>query len=303
MTAALEISNLSKIYKGKTHALDKVSLEVKQGDFYSLLGANGAGKTTLLGILCGLVTKTSGNVKIFGVDIDNDFSQAKSQIAIVPQELNFNIFEKVISIVVNQAGYYGIPRKVALQRAEYYLQKLDLWHKRFTPAMHLSGGMKRRLMIVRALVTKPKLLILDEPTAGVDIELRRQMWAFLTELNNNGMTIILTTHYLEEAEKLCNNLAIIDKGKVIAAASMQDILAKLPQQQFILETESRLDNLPDLTAYNPVILGEHKLQLEVRAGQNLNQAFTIFNQHNINITSVTPQTGRLEELFVSLTSN
>lgn len=303
MTAALEITNLSKIYKGKTHALDKVSLEVKQGDFYSLLGANGAGKTTLLGILCGLVTKTSGKVKIFGVDIDNNFSLAKSQIAIVPQELNFNIFEKVISIVVNQAGYYGIPRKVALQRAEYYLQKLDLWHKRFSPAMHLSGGMKRRLMIVRALVTQPKLLILDEPTAGVDIELRRQMWSFLTELNNNGMTIILTTHYLEEAEKLCNNLAIIDKGEVIAASSMQEILAKLPQQQFIFETDSGLDNLSDLADYNPVILGEYKVQLEVRSGQNLNKAFTIFNQHNINITSVTPQTGRLEELFVSLTSN
>src|SRR3989338_6732073 len=222
---ALTVKNLRKVYKNGVEALKEVSLEIEEGDFFAFLGPNGAGKTTLIGIVSGLVVKTSGEVKVFGKSIDNEPQAAKISIGVVPQEVNFNFFEKVIDIVVNQAGYYGVPRKIAFERAEKELKQLDLWSKKNQPGRMLSGGMKRRLMIARALIHQPKLLILDEPTAGVDIELRHGMWKFLTELSRSGVTILLTTHYLEEAEQLCKNVAIIDRGNIVASGAIKELLA------------------------------------------------------------------------------
>jgi len=300
LAAAIEISRLSKSYDNGFVALKGVDLEVKEGDFFALLGPNGAGKSTMIGILCSLVRKSDGEVKIFGVDIDKDFSRAKQMIGVVPQEFNFSQFEKVLDIVVTQAGFYGIGRDKAMERAEHYLRKLGLWEKRNESARLLSGGMKRRLMIVRALMHSPKLLILDEPTAGVDIELRRSMWEFLQEINRQGTTIILTTHYLEEAESLCRNIAIIDQGKIIQNTSTQTLLAQLNQETFVFDLIEPLQAEPELGEFNVKLLDEHCLEIEVCRKDNLNDLFNLFSQHNIQIRSMRSKVNRLEELFVRL---
>lgn len=298
-TPALELIALKKIYKNGVQALKGINLTVQSGDFYALLGPNGAGKSTTIGIISSLVTKTSGQVKIFGYDLDTEVVNAKRQLGLVPQEFNFNQFEEVIQIVANQGGYYGLPRKLALERAEKYLKILDLWDKRHSRAGMLSGGMKRRLMIARALVHEPKLLILDEPTAGVDIELRRSMWDFLRKINQQGITIILTTHYLEEAEMLCRHIGIIQHGELIANSSMRDLLANSQSETIII------DYLP--TA-NPVVLNDYCFseiepgELEVRIDKKLglNYLFEQLNQQQIKVISMRNKANRLEELFVSL---
>lgn len=302
-TAALEIRGLRKQYGNGTLALDGVDLTVEQGDFFALLGPNGAGKSTTIGVICSLVNKSAGQVKIHNVDIDENFPLAKQYLGVVPQEFNFNQFEKVFDIVVTQAGYYGVPLDTAKERAEYYLKKLGLWEKRDDRSRLLSGGMKRRLMIARALVHDPKLLILDEPTAGVDIELRRSMWDFLIELNEQGTTIILTTHYLEEAESLCRNIAIIDRGKIIEQGDLKSLVAKLDQQSFLLD----VDQVPtDLSACGTEqislsVLDEKTLQLDVAQGAPLNEVFLALNQQGIQVLSMKNKTNRLEEMFVLLT--
>lgn len=300
MTAALQILNLQKTYVNKLEALKGVDLAVQQGDFFALLGPNGAGKSTLIGILCSLVKKTAGEVKIFGVDIDKDFSRAKQFIGVVPQEFNFSQFEKVIDIVVTQAGFYGIPASIAMARAETYLTKLGLWDKRDQPARMLSGGMKRRLMIARALIHEPKLLILDEPTAGVDIELRRSLWEFLKEINQKGTTIILTTHYLEEAESLCKNIAIIDRGLIIENTSMKSLLAKLTQETFVFDLEQPLQSTPDLGRYPVTHCDGGHLEIEVDRASNLNGLFRLFDEKGMVVLSMRNKVNRLEELFVRL---
>lgn len=300
MTAALRIQNLQKTYANQLQALKGIDLSVQQGDFFALLGPNGAGKSTLIGILCSLVLKSSGNVEIFGVDIDKDFSSAKKFIGVVPQEFNFSQFEKVIDIVVTQAGFYGIPASLASVRAETYLTKLGLWEKRDQPARMLSGGMKRRLMIARALIHEPKLLILDEPTAGVDIELRRSLWEFLKEINQKGTTIILTTHYLEEAESLCKNIAIIDKGFLIENTSMKSLLSKLNQETFVFDLQAPLLSAPDLEPYRVSHWEGGHLEVEVERASNLNGLFRLFDQKGIAILSMRNKVNRLEELFVGL---
>ena len=301
---ALEISDLYKTYKNGVQALCGINLEVKQGDFFALLGPNGAGKSTAIGIICSLVNKNSGTVKIFGHDLDSELETAKSFIGLVPQEFNFNQFEPTIEIVVNQAGYYGINRKVAYQRAEKYLKQLGLWDKRYTIGRELSGGMKRRLMIARALVHEPKILILDEPTAGVDIEIRRSMWKFLQEINEQGTTIILTTHYLEEAEALCKNIAIINKGVVIENTGMQTLLAKLHVETFILTSEEKLeDKLQDWSGdkgCNMKQIDDLTFEIEISKKYSLNNLFIELDKRNINISSLRSKSNRLEELFVRL---
>ncbi|MFO6423970.1 ABC transporter ATP-binding protein [Motilimonas sp. KMU-193] len=295
---AIEINNLTKVYKGGNTALKGISLSVKQGDFYALLGPNGAGKSTTIGILSSLVNKTSGQVKIFGDDIDTDLEAAKRHIGLVPQEFNFNQFEPVEQILVNQAGYYGMPRKQAWQRAEICLKQLDLWDKRKQQSRTLSGGMKRRLMIARALMHQPKLLILDEPTAGVDIELRRSMWTFLRQLNQQGITIVLTTHYLEEAETLCRNIGIINKGELIENTSMKSLLARIARETFILDTtpiSSKVTISPPFT-----LLDDHTLELEVSKGEGLNHAFNVLSELGVQVLSMRNKSNRLEELFVQL---
>ncbi len=295
---AIEINNLTKVYKGGNTALKGISLSVKQGDFYALLGPNGAGKSTTIGILSSLVNKSSGQVKIFGDDIDTHLEAAKRHIGLVPQEFNFNQFEPVEQILVNQAGYYGMPRKQAWQRAEICLKQLDLWDKRKQQSRTLSGGMKRRLMIARALMHQPKLLILDEPTAGVDIELRRSMWTFLRELNQQGITIVLTTHYLEEAETLCRNIGIINKGELIENTSMKSLLARIARETFILDTSPMSS---DLTFSAPFTqLDDHTLELEVSKGEGLNAAFSDLSQRGVQVLSMRNKSNRLEELFVQL---
>lgn len=304
MTNALEISDLHKTYKNGVHALCGISLEVKQGDFFALLGPNGAGKSTAIGIISSLVNKTRGKVKIFGHDLDHELETAKSFIGLVPQEFNFNQFEPSIEIVVNQAGYYGINRKVAYQRAEKYLKQLGLWEKRHVIGRELSGGMKRRLMIARALVHEPRILILDEPTAGVDIEIRRSMWTFLKKINEQGTTIILTTHYLEEAESLCKNIAIISDGVVIENTGMKTLLAKLHIETFVLNSEEhlqgKLDGWSDEQGCNVKLIDDSTFEVEISKKYSLNNLFAELDKRKINISSLRSKSNRLEELFVHL---
>ncbi|ABL98979.1 ABC transporter ATP-binding protein [Shewanella amazonensis] len=297
---ALRIEGLKKTYKGGVEAVKGISLEVAKGDFFALLGPNGAGKSTTIGIISSLVQKSSGKVEVFGHDIDRQLEAAKLCIGLVPQEFNFNQFETVLQIVVNQAGYYGVPRPEALLRAEKYLSALDLWDKRNSPSRQLSGGMKRRLMIARALMHEPKLLILDEPTAGVDIELRRSMWSFLTELNRQGVTIILTTHYLEEAEMLCRNIGIIDKGELVECTSMKKLLAKLNMETFILDLKQDVDALPALDGIQCRLIDNHTLEVDIAKEHSLNQLFAQLSEQGIEVLSMRNKANRLEELFVAL---
>lgn len=298
--AALQIRGLKKVYDNKFEALKGVDLSVAEGDFFALLGPNGAGKSTTIGIICSLVKKTAGSVHVFGVDIDKDFSKAKQFIGVVPQEFNFNMFEKVQDIVTNQAGYYGLPYKIAVQRAEKYLKKLGLWEKRDSPSRGLSGGMKRRLMIARALVHEPKLLILDEPTAGVDIELRRSMWEFLQEINAAGTTIILTTHYLEEAESLCRNVAIIDKGELVENTSVKSLLKQLNKEVFIFDVKAPLTQAPNVDGYAVRLVDELTIEVDIDKGQSLNTLFVPLTEQGVEVVSMRNKVNRLEELFVSL---
>lgn len=302
MTYALQISNLVKVYEGGFKALKGIDLAVEEGDFFALLGPNGAGKSTCLGIVCSLVNKTNGQVTVSGFDLDSQREAVKRSLGVVPQEFNFNNFEKVLDIVVQQAGYYGLPRKLAHQRAETYLKKLDLWEKRDVQARMLSGGMKRRLMIARALVHEPKILILDEPTAGVDIEIRRSMWVFLKELNKKGTTIILTTHYLEEAESLCRNLAIIGHGEIIARGATKDLLKEKNKSTFIADLRNPLNQLPeDLNLFGARLTDDNSIEFSLERGASLNQVFDLFSKYEIHASSIRPKTNRLEELFVDLT--
>ena len=297
---ALQIEGLRKSYGNGFEALKGIDLHVREGDFFALLGPNGAGKSTTLGIVCSLVNKSSGTVKVFGRDIDTDLAGAKLNLGVVPQEFNFNQFEKVFDIVTTQAGYYGIPLGKARESAEHYLRKLGLWDKRDSPARMLSGGMKRRLMIARALVHNPRLLILDEPTAGVDIELRRSMWAFLEEMNRNGTTIILTTHYLEEAEALCRNIAIIDHGRILRNTSKKDLLAQLHVETFVLDTDQALTDAPALDGFTTRLDGEGALEVEVEKSQGLNGVFAQLDRLGIRVLSMRTKSNRLEELFLRM---
>ncbi len=300
MTTALSIQDLCKVYGNGFEALKGISLEVQQGDFFALLGPNGAGKSTTLGIVSSLVNKSSGKVCVFGHDIDTHLARAKQCLGVVPQEFNFNPFEKVVDIVVTQAGYYGIGRKQATERAEHYLRKLGLWDKRNERARMLSGGMKRRLMIARALIHEPKLLILDEPTAGVDIELRRSMWDFLSEINAAGTTIILTTHYLEEAESLCRNIAIIDHGTIIQNTSIKALLQQLDTETFILDLEKDMGEVPSLEGYVIRARDAHTLEVDVPKSAGLNKLFQHLAAEGLEVSSMRNKANRLEELFVSL---
>ncbi|ARU64917.1 ABC transporter [Histophilus somni] len=299
---ALEIKHLTKEYKNGVKALSGIDLRVEEGDFYALLGHNGAGKSTTIGIISSLINKTSGTIKVFGYDLDRQLAQLKRHIGLVPQEFNFNQFEKIQDILVNQAGYYGIERKEALKRSEIWLKKLDLWEKKDQQAMRLSGGMKRRLMIARALMHNPKLLILDEPTAGVDIELRRAMWTFLKELNQQGTTIILTTHYLEEAENLCRHIGIIQQGKLIVDMSIKALLSQLETETFILDL-ALSSSTPKVDNYNVTIIDELTMEVEVKRGQGLNNLFIQLNGQGINVLSMRNKANRLEELFISMALN
>lgn len=302
MTHALSISNLEKTYGNGFEALKGISLEVEAGDFFALLGPNGAGKSTAIGVICSLVKKTAGQVKVFGIDIDKDFSTAKCQLGVVPQEFNFNQFERVRDILLVQAGYYGLSRSLAEQRADKYLKQLGLWDKRDTPSRMLSGGMKRRLMIARALVHEPRLLILDEPTAGVDIELRRSMWEFLREINAAGTTIILTTHYLEEAESLCRNIAIIDSGNIVENTSVRSLLKTLNSETFVLDLREPLTaDAPLIDGFSLRLVDSLHLEVDVVKGRVLSDVFAVLSEQGIDVVSMRNKTNRLEELFVSLT--
>ena len=304
MTYALEINQLHKAYDNGFEALKGISLKVAQGDFFALLGPNGAGKSTTLGVVSSLVNKTSGSVKVFGHDLDIEVSQAKCMMGVVPQEFNFNMFEKVEDVIVQQAGYYGIARDEAVRRAEQLLTQLGLWDKRFEASRTLSGGMKRRLMIARALVHQPKLLILDEPTAGVDIELRRSMWEFLTRINEQGTTIILTTHYLEEAENLCRNIAIIDQGEIIKDSSMRELLKTINTETIVLDLQQPLLHAPEVEGYRLLLVNDTHIEVTLNQGQDINTVFVALSAAGIKVTSMRNKTNRLEELFVNLvTSN
>jgi ABC-2 type transport system ATP-binding protein len=297
---ALSIAGLVKTYDNNFKALKGIDLEVSKGDFFALLGPNGAGKSTTIGVICSLVRKSSGKVKIFGIDIDSDFSAAKQYVGVVPQEFNFNQFEKPIDILVTQAGYYGIPASVATERAEKYLKQLGLWDKRNVPSRSLSGGMKRRLMIARALIHQPQLLVLDEPTAGVDIELRRSMWSFLEEINRQGTTIILTTHYLEEAERLCRNIAIIDKGVIVQNTSVKNLIKQLNKETFILDIKQEIKDSPLLNEYPITMIDSHTLEVAVDKNKSLNQLFSMLSEQGIEIISMRNKANRLEELFIDM---
>jgi ABC-2 type transport system ATP-binding protein len=299
MTAALSIQGLEKVYGNGFKALKGIDLTVQKGDFFALLGPNGAGKSTILGIVSSLVQKTSGNVSIMGHDLVTDTFAAKQCLGVVPQEFNFNQFEKVYDIIITQAGYYGLTAKQVATHAETLLKALDLWDKRNETSRMLSGGMKRRLMIARALIHKPQILILDEPTAGVDIELRRSMWEFMKKLNAEGTTIILTTHYLEEAEQLCKNIAIINNGEIVTHTSVRKLLSQLKTETFILDVEGDLDNLPKLTGFEWVSVGDC-LEVTVSKGQSLNEVFSALIDANIQVRSMRTKASRLEELFVNL---
>lgn len=297
---ALSIKDLNKTYGSGLEALKGVSLDVEEGEFFGLLGPNGAGKTTTISIITSLVTKTAGKVEVFGIDIDKDFPAAKRLIGVVPQEYNFSIFEKVEDIVTQQAGYYGMPRAEALANCEKYLKKLGLWEKRATPARELSGGMKRRLMIARGLVHEPKLLILDEPTAGVDVELRRGMWDFLEELNRDGRTIILTTHYLEEAELLCNRIGIIHHGQMVENTSKKELLRKLEKETFILETKGPITDITPMEDVDITIKDESTLEVTLTKSQTLNSVFCHLEAIHVSVESMRNKSNRLEELFMGM---
>lgn len=297
---ALTIRNLTKTYKSGVQALKGVDLEVPAGDFFALLGPNGAGKSTTIGIICSLVNKTGGTVEVFGHNIDTELEQAKSCIGLVPQEFNFNQFEPLIEIVAGQAGYYGIDRDTAYRRAEKYLKQLSLWDKRTSIARELSGGMKRRLMIARALVHEPRLLILDEPTAGVDIEIRRSMWDFLKEINQQGTTIILTTHYLEEAENLCRHIAIINDGQTIESTAMKSLLKKLHTETFILQLKDAIDSLPVVSGYVFRMLDEFNLEVDISKEKTINEMFVELQKQGVLAESLRNKSSRLEELFMNM---
>jgi ABC-2 type transport system ATP-binding protein len=300
---ALSIKNLTKTYANGNQALKGINLSVREGDFYALLGPNGAGKTTAIGIISSLVNKTDGAVEVFGHNIDTDLATAKTFIGLVPQEINLNLWENVHSIVLNQAGYYGLGRRLAAERAEKYLRELRLWDRRNDSARSLSGGMKRRLMIARALVHEPKLLILDEPTAGVDIEIRRSMWDFLREINEAGTTIILTTHYLEEAESLCRHVAIIDDGAIIEDAEMRTVLRKLQREVFILSLDAPLGEAPQLDGFATLLRDDCDLEVEKGPEVSLNDLFSQLDQRDIKVISLRNKANRLEELFMRLVEN
>ena len=299
---ALDIENLCKIYPKNFKALDQVSLKVNAGDFYALLGPNGAGKSTLIGIISSLVNKSNGKVEILGIDIDKNHSLAKQKMGIVGQEVNFNQFETVYQILTQQAGYFGLDKKIVKTNSEYYLKALDLWDKRNEQGRNLSGGMKRRLMVAKALVNEPELLILDEPTAGVDIELRRSLWNFLKEINEKGTTIILTTHYLEEAEKLCKNISIIDQGKIVKTSSMKSLLKELESEIYVFEMKQTVPN--DLKLDNLKInkIDEMTISVTVGKSKGIDEVLKIFQSNNIEINSIHNETNRLEELFLKLTN-
>ncbi|MDH5179630.1 MAG: ABC transporter ATP-binding protein [Gammaproteobacteria bacterium] len=297
---ALKIRNLTKTYKGGVEALRGVDLDVPEGDFFALLGPNGAGKSTTIGIVSSLVNKSGGTVEVFGHNIDTDLEAAKSCIGLVPQEFNFNQFEPVVEIVMSQGGYYGLDRQTAYQRAETYLKQLGLWEKRNSMARELSGGMKRRLMIARALVHEPKLLILDEPTAGVDIEIRRSMWEFLRRINEQGTTIILTTHYLEEAENLCRHIAIINNGYTVESTAMKSLLRQLQKETFLLYLQEPLEQFPSIQGYAMKQVDETTLEVDISAEQNLNQVFGELAAAGLQVRSMKNKSNRLEELFVKL---
>jgi len=300
MTAALKIEGLCKTYENGFVALDGIDLEVAQGDFFALLGPNGAGKSTTIGIISSLVAKTGGRVQVHGVDIDADFPGAKKFLGIVPQEFNFNVFEKVEDILTNQAGYYGIPYGLAKERTEHYLNRLGLAEKRSVPARNLSGGMKRRLMIARALIHSPKLLILDEPTAGVDIEMRRSMYEFLKEINAAGTTIILTTHYLEEAESLCRNIAIINHGKIVTNRSIRELLRDLHKEVFLLDCAGTLPPDLQVAGFELTRRDDHCLEVGISKGQDLTQVFSALSERQISVVSMRNEANRLEQMFVNL---
>lgn len=300
MTTALSLRQLNKTYANGFTALHGIDLDVQEGDFFALLGPNGAGKSTAIGIIASLINKTSGSVSVFGHDLSTDLSAAKSCLGLVPQEFNFNVFEPVVEIVVNQAGFYGIPRKEAFRRAEQYLKQLGLWEKRRSMARNLSGGMKRRLMIARALVHRPRLLILDEPTAGVDIEIRRSMWEFLRQINTDGTTIILTTHYLEEAENMCRNIAIIDAGQIIENSSMKRLINKLQLETFVLDLHQPLTGCPEIPGYSLHRVDEMTLEVDISRDSSINNLFTALTAQGIKILSMRNKTNRLEQLFMNL---
>ena len=302
-TAALSIAGLKKVYADGFTALKGIDLEVKEGDFFALLGPNGAGKSTTIGIICSLVRKTEGSVKIFGIDVDKDFAAAKRLIGVVPQEFNFSIFEKVGDIIEVQAGFYGLSLREGAVNTEKYLKRLGLWEKRNAQARYLSGGMKRRLMIARALVHEPQLLILDEPTAGVDIEIRRSMWAFLEEMNRAGTTIILTTHYLEEAESLCRNIAIIDHGEIVENTSMRALLGQLTTETFVVDLAEPVEAAPEVPGFAFRKVDAQCLELDLTRGQHLNAAFAALDGAGLKVMSLRNKSNRLEQLFVSLTAS
>ncbi|MFT7258488.1 MAG: ABC-2 type transport system ATP-binding protein [Glaciecola sp.] len=296
---ALDIKGLAKTYKGGVQALKGIDLTVEEGDFFALLGPNGAGKSTAIGIISSLVNKSSGSVKVFEHDLATDIVNAKSCIGLVPQEFNFNQFETLFQIVVNQAGYYGVPRSIAKERAEKYLKQLDLWDKRNSAGRELSGGMKRRLMIARALMHEPRMLILDEPTAGVDIEVRRSMWTFLKKINEEGITIILTTHYLEEAEMLCRNIAIIDKGQIVKNTSMKALLATLNVETYVFDLASGAKHI-SIEGFETRANDDQTLEVDVLKQGGLNPVFEELSKQNIQVMSMRNKSNRLEELFVRL---
>ena len=297
---ALEINNLVKIYGNHNHALKGIDLTVREGDFLALLGPNGAGKSTTIGILASLVNKTSGKVRVFGHDIDTEINTAKSYLGIVPQEVNFSLFETCMEIVVNQAGYYGIRRRKAIEGAEKLFRQLGLWEKRHDRSRTLSGGQKRRLLIARALIHDPKILILDEPTAGVDVELRRSMWQFLTRINREGKTIVLTTHYLEEAETLCKNIAIINNGEIVENPSMKSLLSKLNVETFVLDLYAEISTTPELGEFSVRQIDPMTLEVDLVKGQKINDLFKLLSDHNIQVRSMRNKSNRLEELFIRL---
>lgn len=297
---ALTLKGLTKIYPGNVKAIENINLDVESGDFFALLGPNGAGKSTTIGIISSLVNKTAGKVSVFGFDLDKQKNQVKRSLGLVPQEINFNQFEKAFDVLTIHAGYHGIPRSEARERAGECLQQLDLWDKRHTITRHLSGGMKRRLMIARALVHSPKLLILDEPTAGVDIEIRRSMWDLMRQVNEQGTTIILTTHYLEEAESMCRNIAIIDHGRIVEHSNISTLLDKLELDSFILDLQSPIDKLPDINGYRLSLADSSTLIADLTKEQNLSELFNTLSEVGITVKSMKNKTNRLEQLFMNL---
>jgi len=298
--SALQIKDLRKTYRNGVEALKGISLNVAEGDFFALLGPNGAGKSTLIGIVSSLVNATSGDTLVFGTSVQKQRSLAMTNIGLVPQELNFNMFEKPFEIVVNQAGYYGIPRRIATERAEKYLRQLQLWDKAFKMSRTLSGGMKRRLMIARAMVNEPRLLILDEPTAGVDIEIRRSMWEFIKAINEAGTTVILTTHYLEEAEQLCRNIAIIDRGQIVADTDVKSLLAQLQVETFVLDLRESLQQPPSVDGIHITMPDACTLEASVPKAKSLNSLFSALDQQGIHVLSMRNKANRLEELFLGM---